>query len=1224
MPQESPAESSATKRGSVAQRSAIEDQAAIMALASKMHFEKKRRRHPLRRLGLALCAAGQHLLEGSHGLWERFCISPASDDGTNRFIFDQQSRFISWWDSFLVLGGIYSTAFTPLIVVFRQARWTNHEVADAILDVLFTFDVVVRFRTSFRDHGYDVTYPPTIARHYIKGWFTLDILSSLPFDKILAAWPAVGTIAVLGQPSSRAGFNPDVEPITLVDIVSLLRIMRIGRLMRKLSALTGANFLRIMYLMYLFLLAGHWLGLVWYAIAIRPIEASEAYDAAAPWLWTLDKDAPLYFVALRYTCALYWALSVMTNLKGPPAHETRQCLIHEPEVSFITNPLGERVYTIVVFIVGCVLFSCIYGNINQFIQNLYASGMRYRKRMEEIHEFAKFHRLSPVLRSKIRNYVDFQWSVTKGINVDTIAAGLPAHLQVEMRLQLNKRLVEQVSIFAGCPREFFEALVSKLQPCICVAGDFVFYESEIGSRMYFIKRGVAQVGKGDTVFATFKEGDYFGEVALLTDQPRTASVIAVTDLMLLSLSCADLESVLAVFPTARTRIEAAAQERLKALARTDSSACAAPKAYLRTMRRDSLEGNRRGSWNAIQGAVGSLLRPRESMSRSNSFLRTSNSMGRSSENSHSDRRNSTGGNRVRRISHRLLTIPSSATGKIAPDPDDSDDRSSGAHDAASPTHRLTHRRPSVPDRRPSIADRRPSLPRRPSLDSRPNPSLGLGLARADEVRAMPIEYSHNPSKQSPGSRRGTDEEKAKPKRSQKSTGGLLGFMSRSQPKQAEEPQQANTARRPSVIGATRRPSVTGSSEPSSDDKSIVAGRRGSIGGSNNRSRRISTNAAADRSRRRSVDAGLDLVVQQPVPLSAAVVVPGVPRPVPAQWCSLRSSGTPSLGSRKSGGASALRLSLDGGFDSPDDQKRRSEIRRRQSNEVSPNVLNGAAAAADRLSAISKGAQPGCDWQAGYSGPSSRSNGSPPWSRPSESTPSHTQPASDEGEEANEDGPDTFEDADGALFEEYDTKAPPVPMRDSLSVRAHDHLADAHDHLADEAAEKRSSTVAPLANVLSSPHHVERRASISVPTTGGGEPKKPNANVARKASMTPQSVVKLFSFARRESVRGLRRGSQPAMIGAGAGRSLVAAAAARRASHTPAREVQPVLRPEPIVTGLTEEVLQARLQEALRPLIAEITRMSNLQAESISALRIMCDETSEINKRLYQLPDGKWM
>ena len=163
----------------------------------------------------------------------------------------------------------------------------------------------------------------------------------------------------------------------------------------------------------------------------------------------------------------------MTNLKGPQAHETRQCLVHNPQGTFVLNPLAERIFAIVVFVIGALLFSCIYGNINQFIQNIYASGLRYRKRMEELDEFAQFHRLSPSLRKKIRTYVDFQWSVTKGINVDTIASGLPAHLQIEMRLQLNKRLVEQVSIFAGCPREFFEALVTKLAPCICIAGDFV-------------------------------------------------------------------------------------------------------------------------------------------------------------------------------------------------------------------------------------------------------------------------------------------------------------------------------------------------------------------------------------------------------------------------------------------------------------------------------------------------------------------------------------------------------------------------------------------------------------------------------------------------------------------------------------------------------------------------------------------------------------------------------
>ena len=113
------------------------------------------------------------------------------------------------------------------------------------------------------DHGYDVTHPPTIAVNYLRGWFLIDLLSSMPFDRLLASWNAARAISLHGESLAR------VAPITLVDIVSLLRIMRIGRLVRSASTLTGANFLRIMYLMYLFVLFGHWLGLVWYTMHLR-------------------------------------------------------------------------------------------------------------------------------------------------------------------------------------------------------------------------------------------------------------------------------------------------------------------------------------------------------------------------------------------------------------------------------------------------------------------------------------------------------------------------------------------------------------------------------------------------------------------------------------------------------------------------------------------------------------------------------------------------------------------------------------------------------------------------------------------------------------------------------------------------------------------------------------------------------------------------------------------
>ena len=57
------------------------------------------------------------------------------------------------------------------------------------------------------------------------------------------------------------------------------------------------------------------------------------------------------------------------------------------------------------------------------------------------------------------------------------------------------------------------------------------------------------------------QGDYFGEMALLTDKPRSADVKATSDCMLLSLGKSDLELVLHTFPAARMRIEHAMAER---------------------------------------------------------------------------------------------------------------------------------------------------------------------------------------------------------------------------------------------------------------------------------------------------------------------------------------------------------------------------------------------------------------------------------------------------------------------------------------------------------------------------------------------------------------------------------------------------------------------------------------------------------------------------------------
>ena len=291
------------------------DPAEMMALATKLHEEKEiRRRHLQRWPCIALRSNLQSLFhhDDSIGAYR------------HRFVFHSRSDLIAVWNSALIFGVIYSTAYSPLAVVFPEARWTQHDRTETLLDVLFMLDVVIRFRTSFRDHGFEVSSPLAIARNYVGGWLAADLLSSLPVDRLLAVLISEHMDAPIGGRPIR------ISPISWMNMLSLLRILRAGRLVRKLSSLSGANLLRVLATLYLFVLFGHWLGLIWYCIAIRPIEDSEVFDLLKPWIWNSSTNNDSYFVAQRYVCSLYWALSAMTNLKGPPAHGMRLNMCQAP------------------------------------------------------------------------------------------------------------------------------------------------------------------------------------------------------------------------------------------------------------------------------------------------------------------------------------------------------------------------------------------------------------------------------------------------------------------------------------------------------------------------------------------------------------------------------------------------------------------------------------------------------------------------------------------------------------------------------------------------------------------------------------------------------------------------------------------------------------------------------------------------------------------------------
>src|SRR4051812_47052088 len=81
------------------------------------------------------------------------------------------------------------------------------------------------------------------------------------------------------------------------------------------------------------------------------------------------------------------------------------------------------------------------------------------------------------------------------------------------------------------------------------AGRAVAEEGTPGGRFFFILDGTASVTAGGRTVATLHAGDYFGEMSLLDEQPRSATVTATTPLRTLTLASFNFADVLEHHPS---------------------------------------------------------------------------------------------------------------------------------------------------------------------------------------------------------------------------------------------------------------------------------------------------------------------------------------------------------------------------------------------------------------------------------------------------------------------------------------------------------------------------------------------------------------------------------------------------------------------------------------------------------------------------------------------------
>ncbi|XGW14597.1 hypothetical protein V3C99_000691 [Haemonchus contortus] len=447
------------------------------------------------------------------------------------------SPFKAVWDWIILLLVIYTAVFTPYVAAFllrelqdtsRKARFSEPlEIVDLIVDIMFIVDIIINFRTTYVNENDEVvSHPGKIAIHYFKGWFVIDMIAAVPFDLLL-----VNT-------------NSD-ETTTLIGLLKTARLLRLVRVARKLDRYSEYGAAVLLLLMATFALIAHWLACIWYAIG----SAELPHKREITWLHQLSRHLNEPYLSTngtvptggpslksRYVTSLYFTLSTITS-------------IGFGNVSATTD--SEKIFTIIMMILGSLMYASVFGNVSAIIQRLYSGTARYHTEMSRLREFIRFHQIPNPLRQRLEEYFQHAWSYTNGIDMNLVLKGFPDCLQADICLHLNRNLLNSCPAFAGSSPGCLRALSMRFRTTHAPPGDTLVHRGDILTGLHFIARGSVEILNDDnTVMGILGKDDIFGENPLLYEDVGKSScnVRALTYCDLHKILRDDLLDVLDMYP----------------------------------------------------------------------------------------------------------------------------------------------------------------------------------------------------------------------------------------------------------------------------------------------------------------------------------------------------------------------------------------------------------------------------------------------------------------------------------------------------------------------------------------------------------------------------------------------------------------------------------------------------------------------------------------------------
>ena len=425
------------------------------------------------------------------------------------------------YNAFLIFVSLAGTIITSYRLTFRIY---DFDAIYWIITFVYLLDIPYTFNQSVKKGLTVYTDRKSIARLYLRGWFTVDAVAALPLTWFFF-------IASLWNPGAQVEVGAAVDIIMITKILKMVKISKVSAIFNDIKDSLSVNpaLMRLVTFAFWFVTVVHLMACGWVLIGASE-HARSPFD--------------------QYLRGLYWCVTTIATIgygDYTPNHDSNLQII----------------YTIGVMVFGVGMYGYIIGNVATLIANLDVARANYQAKMEEINDFLRTKRVPGGLQNRVRNYYAYLWETQKSIASIPITEELPHTLAMEILLFLNRSILEKVSLFKSANEIFIREIVQLLRPMVFLPDDYIIRQGEYGDCMYFLSNGDVEVVVNGVRVATLGQGSPFGETALIQGEKRMASIRALSYCDVYKLSKADFDALRSHYPDFDAEVKKVVEARLK-------------------------------------------------------------------------------------------------------------------------------------------------------------------------------------------------------------------------------------------------------------------------------------------------------------------------------------------------------------------------------------------------------------------------------------------------------------------------------------------------------------------------------------------------------------------------------------------------------------------------------------------------------------------------------------